>query len=84
MYNAAGFLVANPIDRYSIGDHTAGIVRGDEGSITLVMSATRPTDKDVNWLPAPNGPFSLTLRVYDPTRHELDGSWSPPPVRMIG
>ena len=84
MYNAAGFLVANAIDRYSIGDHTAGLVRGHDGSITLVMSATRPTDKDVNWLPAPNGAFSLTLRVYDPTRQGLDGSWSPPPVRMIG
>ena len=84
MYNAAGFLVANAIDRYSIGDHTAGLVRGHDGSITVVMSATRPTDKDVTWLPAPNGAFSLTLRVYDPTRQGLDGSWSPPPLRMIG
>ena len=84
MYNAAGFLVANVIDRYSIGDQTPGLLRGRDGSLTLVMSAARPIDKNVNWLPAPKGAFSLSLRVYDPTRHVLDGSWSPPLVRMIG
>ena len=84
MYNAAGFLVANAIDRYSIGDHTPGLVRGHDGSLTLLMSAVRPIDKEVNWLPAPNGVFSLSLRVYDPTRQVLDGSWSPPPIRRIG
>jgi hypothetical protein len=84
LYNAAGFLVANPIDRYSIGDETPGLVRGADGSLTIVVSASRPGETDVNWLPAPDGAFSLVLRVYDPAPQVLDGSWSPPVIRAIG
>ena len=83
LYNAAGFLVANPIDRYSIGDQTPGLVRGADGSLTIVVSASRPSETDVNWLPAPKGAFSLVLRVYDPTPRVLDGSWSPPVIRAV-
>jgi len=83
LYNAAGSLVANPIDRYSIGDETPGLVRGADRSLTIVVSASRPTETDVNWLPAPKGAFSLVLRVYDPTPQVLDGSWSPPVIRTI-
>jgi hypothetical protein len=84
LYNAAGFLVANPIDRYSIGDDdTPGLVRGADGSLTVIVSASRPSETDVNWLPTPMGAFSLVLRVYDPTPQVLDGSWSPPVIRAI-
>jgi hypothetical protein len=83
LYNAAGSLVANPIGRYSIGDETPGLVRGTGSSLTIVVSASRPTQPDVNWLPAPTGAFTLVLRVYDPTPQVLDGSWSPPVIRMI-
>ena len=83
LYNAAGYLSANPIDRYSIGDDTSGLVRGADGSLTIVVSAGRPSAPDVNWLPAPTGAFSLVLRVYDPAPPVLDGSWSPPVVRTI-
>jgi hypothetical protein len=83
LYNAAGSLVANPIDRYSIGDETPGLVRGADGSLTIVVSASHPSETDVNWLPAPKGAFSLVLRVYDPTPQVLGGSWSPPVIRAI-
>jgi len=83
LYNAAGFLVANPIDRYSIGNETPGLIRGADGSLTIVMAASRPTQTDVNWLPAPTGAFSLVLRVYDPTPQVLGGAWSPPVIRAI-
>lgn len=84
LYNAAGFLVANPIGRYAIGDDTSGLIQGADGSLTIVVSASRPSEPDVNWLPAPKGAFSLVLRVYDPTPPVLDGSWSPPIIRAIG
>jgi hypothetical protein len=58
-------------DRYSIGSETPGLVRGADDSLTIVMSASRPTQTDVNWLPAPTGAFSLVLRVYDPTPQVL-------------
>ena len=32
------FLVDNPIDRYSIGDRTAGIVLDDDGALTITIS----------------------------------------------
>ena len=83
LYNAAGFLAANPIDRYSIGDDTPGLVRGADRSLTIVVSASRPSETDVNWLPTPRGAFSLVLRVYDPMPQVLDGSWSPPVIRAI-
>ena len=64
-------------------DVTPGLVRGADGSLTIVVSASRPGETDVNWLPAPKGAFSLVLRVYDPTPQVLDGSWSPPVIRAI-
>ena len=83
LYNAAGFLVANPIGRYSIGDETPGLVRGADGSLTVVVSPSRPAETEVNWLPAPTGAFSLVLRVYDPAPQVLDGSWFPPVIQAI-
>jgi hypothetical protein len=83
LYNAAGHLMANPIKRYSIGNETPGLVRSADGSLTIVMSASRPGETDINWLPAPTGAFSLVLRVYDPTPSVLDGSWSPPAIQTI-
>jgi len=83
LYDAAGFLVANPIDRYSIGDVTPSLVRSANGSLTIIVAASRPTKAGVNWLPAPAGAFNLVLRVYDPMQQVLDGAWSPPPIRAM-
>jgi len=83
LYNAAGSLVANPIGRYSVGDEEPGLVRGSHGSLTIVVSASRPAETDVNWLPAPIGAFSLVLRVYDPAPQVLSGWWSPPLIRRM-
>jgi hypothetical protein len=83
LYNAAGSLAANPIGRYSIGDETPGLVRGKDGSLTIVVSVSRPAEATANWLPAPTGAFSLVLRVYDPTPQVLDGSWSPPVIKAV-
>jgi hypothetical protein len=82
LYNAAGFFVANQIDRYSIGDDEPGLKRAADGSLTIVMSATPPREARANWLPAPTGAFSLVLRVYAPTTQVLDGSWSPPAIHV--
>jgi Protein of unknown function (DUF1214) len=84
LYNAAGFFVANPINRYSVGNETPGLVQGADGSLTIVVSASRPSAPGVNWLPAPAGTFSLAVRVYDPAQQVLDGSWTPPAVQAIG
>ncbi|GIK77879.1 MAG: DUF1254 domain-containing protein [Acidobacteria bacterium] len=83
MYDLDGFLVANPIDRYSLGPSHPPLVVRDDGSIVVVISHDRPADGDVNWLPAPSGPFRLNMRLYGPRRSVLNGGWTPPaPVRL--
>jgi len=57
-------LVANPIDRYSIGSATPGLEMGEDGSLTLYISAHSPgPEREANWLPAPEGPFWMVLRA---------------------
>jgi len=73
------FLVENPIDRYSIGDRTPGLVTDSDGGVTIVMSQDRPAGA-VNWLPAPGGPFRPVLRMYAPGGRVLDGSYEVPAI----
>jgi hypothetical protein len=67
VYDESGFFVANPINRYSIGDRTQGLSYGDDGSLTVYIQNSPPGgERAANWLPAPDGPFSLALRLYYP------------------
>jgi hypothetical protein len=84
LYHAKGFMVENPIDRWSIGDRTPGLVYGPDGSLELLVQQERPAGPDVaNWLPAPNGPFMLLMRLYIPKPAILNGAWTPPPVTKV-
>ena len=63
-----GRLVANSIDRYSLGSQNP-LATGEDGSITLYLQAESPgSDIESNWLPTPaNGdPFYLLFRAYYP------------------
>ena len=79
MYDLPDFyLVANPIDRYSIGDRTPGLVYAEDGSLTIVMQHDQPTDDHdrANWLPTPAGPFRPILRMYEPAPRCLTAATS--------
>ncbi|WP_285114010.1 DUF1254 domain-containing protein [Leifsonia sp. fls2-241-R2A-40a] len=80
------YLVRNPIDRYSVGDRTEGLVYDDDGGLTITMSATRPTDEKAaaNWLPAPAGGFRPILRLYLPGDEVVDGRYAVPAIERIG
>lgn len=80
LYDAAGFLVANPLRRYAVGSSHPPLHRRRDGSTVVIVSAHRPAEAGVNWLPAPAGPFRLNLRLYWPRRAALTGRWRPPPV----
>ena len=87
MYDVPDFyLVANPIDRYSIGDRTSGLVIGDDGSVTVCLQATSPgPDRESNWLPTPSsGAFRPILRMYQPGTAIRDGSYTFPEIRCVG
>ncbi|MEV7568088.1 DUF1254 domain-containing protein [Streptomyces tanashiensis] len=77
-------LAANEIDRYAIGDRTPGLVYDDDGGLTLHVRRDRPADpkQAANWLPAPDGPFRLVVRLYGPDPSVLDGSWRLPPLAV--
>lgn len=78
------YLVANPIDRYSIGDRTPGLVTAGDGSITIRMQRESPgADEESNWLPAPEGGFRPVLRSYQPTGSMLSGEYALPKVRRL-
>ena len=66
------FFTDNRIARYTIGDRTPGLRYAPDGALEIVLQHTEPTDPDrrANWLPAPPGPFVVTLRAYLP-RPEL-------------
>jgi hypothetical protein len=52
-----------------------------DGSLDLYFQTESPgKDKEWNWLPAPNGPYNLTMRLYAPKGSALIGKWNPPPV----
>jgi hypothetical protein len=80
LYDADGFQVANPLNRFAVSSWMPLKYNAD-GSLDLYFQNESPgTDKDANWLPAPKGPFNLTMRLYAPKSEALTGQWNPPPV----
>jgi len=81
MYDAEGFQVLNPLDRFAIGDRDALKYNAD-GSLDIYIQAASPgNDKESNWLPSPSeGLLGVTMRLYAPKAPALDGRWAPPPV----
>ncbi|MFI6316985.1 DUF1254 domain-containing protein [Nonomuraea sp. NPDC050556] len=73
-------LVDNPIDRYSIGDRTPGVVYDEDGGLTLHVQRERLAAGESNWLPAPDGPFSIVIRLYGPAPEVLTGEWHIPQI----
>ena len=52
-----------------------------DGSLTLYIQKDSPgADKESNWLPAPDGPIYMVMRLYWPKPEVLDGAWKPPAV----
>jgi hypothetical protein len=81
MYDERSLLVDNEIDRYVIRPDTPGLVADDDGGLTIHLSARRPDpESGGNWLPAPDGPFTVALRMYLAEAEVLDGRWVPPPL----
>ena len=84
-------LIENPINRYLINSPMIPAMKTDaDGSLTLHIQNKSPgADKEANWLPAPNGPIYLVMRLYWP-RTELpsilpagEGTWQPPGVKRV-
>ncbi len=84
-------LIENPINRYLINSPMLPeLKKGDDGSLTLYIQKDSPgADKASNWLPAPDGPIYLVMRLYWPKTEPPSilpagsGTWSPPGVVKV-
>src|SRR5262249_12251933 len=82
LYNEHHFFSPNELKRYSLGTKNKGLAFDADGSLTLYVQAKSPgKDKESNWLPAPDGHFSLYIRSYWPEAAITEGKWTPPPVK---
>ena len=81
-------LIKNPINRYLINSPMlSGMKKNADGSLTLYIQKDSPgKNQEANWLPAPNGPIYLVMRLYWPKTQAPSilpagsGTWSPPGI----
>jgi hypothetical protein len=84
LYNDKHLFHPNDLKRYSLGTKNKTLKRNADGSLTLYAGAKSPGgEKDANWLPAPDGKFSLYIRAYWGKEPILDGSWQPPKIEKV-
>ena len=82
-------LIKNPINRYLINSPMLRrMVKSGDGSVTLYIQKDSPgKQREANWLPAPDGPIYLVMRLYWPKTEAPsilpagEGTWKPPGVR---
>ena len=82
------YLIENPLNRYLINSPMlSGMKKNPDGSLTLYIQKDSPgADKESNWLPAPNGPIYLVMRLYWPKETPPsilpagEGTWKPPAI----
>jgi hypothetical protein len=79
LYSPDHYLVPNAIDRYTLRD--TNLKRNADGSIDVAIQRDAPAGDQTNWLPAPDGPFVVTLRMYWPLAAGLDGTYRVPAIR---
>lgn len=82
MYDEHGFLIANPINRFALGDRDP-LEFNPDGSLDILIQHETPETKQSNWLPSPAGRFVVTLRLYLPKDEYLNGKWKLPPIERI-
>jgi hypothetical protein len=83
-------LIKNPIDRYLINSPMLpGMKKSADGSLTIYIQKDSPgADKESNWLPAPDGPIYMVMRLYWPKTEPPsilppgEGTWSPPKIQV--
>lgn len=78
-------LIKNPINRYLINSPMLpDLQKNEDRSFTINIQNEEPTDPKAkaNWLPAPDGPIYMVMRLYWPKKEALDGSWQPPAIEV--
>jgi hypothetical protein len=78
-------LIENPINRYLINSPMLpDMKKNADGSLTMYIQNKSPgKDKEANWLPAPDGPIYMVMRLYWPKEDALNGTWKPAPIVRV-
>lgn len=78
------FLYANALNRYAINSTMENdLVRNPDGSVTIYIQHDSPgKELEKNWLPCPEGMFTMAFRCYLPREELRNGQWQSPPVEM--
>jgi hypothetical protein len=84
-------LIKNPINRYLINSPMLpGMKKNADGSLTLYIQKDSPGKAtEANWLPAPDGPIYLVMRLYWPKTEPPsilppgEGTWQPPAIVQV-
>jgi hypothetical protein len=75
-------LVQNSARKYVVASYTPGLQFNSNGSVSIYMTTEPPAGIPVaNWLPVPDGPFNIMLRVYGPEGKVADNTYVPPAIR---
>lgn len=83
LYDPEGFQVGNELNRFALSSWMP-FHYNEDGSLDLYFQNENPgKDHEANWLPAPKGPFNLTMRLYAPDSSALTGKWNPPLVTRV-
>ena len=83
LYGADYYFQDNAIGRYAIGDRTPGLTYAADGSLDIRVGHRQPDEGASNWLPAPDGPFYLILRMYYPRQSVRERQYRIPPLRAL-
>jgi hypothetical protein len=84
-------LINNPINRYLINSPMLSNLKTNaDGSLPIYIQSKSPgADKEANWLPAPDGPIYLVMRLYWPKTAAPSilpagsGTWQPPGIKRV-
>ena len=78
-------LIENPINRYLINSPMLpDMKKNADGSLTIYIQKDSPgKEKEPNWLPAPDGPIYVAMRLYWPKDEAIKGEWKPPAVQRV-
>jgi hypothetical protein len=75
-------LIRNSARKYKVASYTPNLATDPDGSITIYMATALPAGVPAaNWLPIPQGPFNIMLRVYGPEGAVADKTYVPPAIR---
>lgn len=84
-------LIDNPINRYLVNSPMLPrLKKNRDGSLTIYVQKDSPGKAlEANWLPAPDGPIYMVMRLYWPKTAAPSilpagaGTWQPPGIRRV-